>query len=707
MSDFDPKDIHKDVTGDFHPDDVHEDITPQPQISAGESALAGAQQGMTLGMAPPMSAVLPSAMNALQGDQSPTALNAKLAAQGFTGDIGPKSTLELYRQLRDAKKQELQAAAQAHPIANLAGGLAGAGLLTGGIGIAAASDVPGAAIAQKVLNPLPAAPGASLAAKVRSAAATGAVGNTIYGAGSGPQDYTNSSPEDIAKDVTGNAVNGAIFGGGLQLGASAASGAAGLMSQLPIVKDVVAATKGAYSGKEYSGQTNAIQDKVRDLSSKILQAGKDVAYGKFANKRAAVSAATEATGEIDVTPQLDSILEDIKKLPEDTPEQVQAKTNMQNIFGKMRYQNIPVESSTIKFNRPEMEKDLELKAAQMQQRGIPATTNISTVKGPSGQNILNPSITSQGGNESTQTALPSQFNITATPTTTMTQVPMQAKMTPAQLVDKMRELQAQYPQGAETTQARQFLSQAANKMEAPLEQAVPNLPALNKQSKDAMDAFERLTGKSIFDLPQGDNVANASAIDKVSKMVAGAEQQPQKLQDFLNGFGGVPASQNAPATAATAGLSASAPNTAAYIQQKAPELAQDLRLANLTSNSNEHSEGIWKTLVGGLGALGVKTGEAIGKASRELTPESLRAKSVNANGVGRLLDLDSQGLTAVAQDMAAQNHPAATQYSKTLMDAANKQGINRTAAIYSLMQQPQFRQLLMNSPQKPEAPEGP
>jgi 3-hydroxyisobutyrate dehydrogenase-like beta-hydroxyacid dehydrogenase len=61
MSDFDEKDIHKDVTSDFAP----EDIAPQ-KMGAAEAGLLGAEQGLTLGTSDEMSGGVGAGLDATQ-----------------------------------------------------------------------------------------------------------------------------------------------------------------------------------------------------------------------------------------------------------------------------------------------------------------------------------------------------------------------------------------------------------------------------------------------------------------------------------------------------------------------------------------------------------------------------------------------------------------------------------------------------------------
>lgn len=132
MSDFDPKDIHKDVTADFAP----EDISPE-KMGAGQAALLGAEQGLTLGNSDEMSGGIGAGLDKTQAlmaklglaEPSPTEVNAKLASEGTQGKFGPKSTLDLYKEMRDEERAKIKKGAEDQPGATLAGNVGGAALL--------------------------------------------------------------------------------------------------------------------------------------------------------------------------------------------------------------------------------------------------------------------------------------------------------------------------------------------------------------------------------------------------------------------------------------------------------------------------------------------------------------------------------------------------------------------------------------------------
>lgn len=158
-----------------------------------QSALLGAQQGATLGFADEMAGGTQAALDKLAqltGQSSPTDVSAKLAAQGFTGDIGPTSTEDLYSQARDVSRKDFSQAQAENPKSYLAGELAAA---------AATSALPVGSAAR--------------ASDLASAIRTGGIVGGVAGAGASEKQGLG-----LAKDVAMGAGIGAVGGGVLKSG---------------------------------------------------------------------------------------------------------------------------------------------------------------------------------------------------------------------------------------------------------------------------------------------------------------------------------------------------------------------------------------------------------------------------------------------------------------------------------------------------------
>jgi hypothetical protein len=239
MSDFDEKDIHKDVTaqykGDFDPADIHKELPAQ--ISKMESFGKGVQQGATLGNADEIQGAIPAGMDKIQSllaslgllSKSPSDVNSELAAKGFTGDLGPQDSTEMYQQARDSSRKDYNAASAANPLSSLAGNAIGSALT---LGMAPA----------RLVSPMGAAPeGAGILQAMTTGAANAAPVAAIAGSGMSNSDLTKGDiggyAEDVAKDTALGAGVGAALPAISTVGKSVANG----ISQSKTMQDVLEA----------------------------------------------------------------------------------------------------------------------------------------------------------------------------------------------------------------------------------------------------------------------------------------------------------------------------------------------------------------------------------------------------------------------------------------------------------------------------------
>lgn len=190
-----------------------------PSISKLKSMQKGLEQGTSLGFADEMQGGIGASTDAVQsllhklGITGPAAsdVNADLAAQGFTGDIGPQSFGDTYSQARDSARQEYQAASDANPGSYLAGNVIGGGLT--------AAALPG-----MVSAPMgPAAEGASLMARMGQGAVNALPMSAMVGAGSSNADLTKGELGQFGKDVAKDTA----IGGGIGMALPAAGAALG------------------------------------------------------------------------------------------------------------------------------------------------------------------------------------------------------------------------------------------------------------------------------------------------------------------------------------------------------------------------------------------------------------------------------------------------------------------------------------------------
>lgn len=279
MSDFDEKDVIK-GGGDFDAADVISE-TPKAKkdISTIESANAGIQQGATLGGAPIIQGAIEGGMDAVQSalaklsimDPSPSDTNSLMAKEGFKGDLGPQTSMDMYRGARDASTAEFDAAAEAHPVANFAGGLAGS--------IATLPLLPA-----KMLAPIgTAAKGAGMLTKAGYAAANAVPTAAVASANMSKGDLTKGEFGQVAQDTAIGTALGAGIGGGLQLGGSTLGKVGDVLDSVTpqVMKDAYA------RGKE---GINVLKDKFyKDTSANLTQMAGDIEAPITAKSKAQVA----------------------------------------------------------------------------------------------------------------------------------------------------------------------------------------------------------------------------------------------------------------------------------------------------------------------------------------------------------------------------------------------------------------------------------
>ncbi len=111
-----------------------QNVDTKKDVSMLDSATRGYAQGSTLGFADEIGGAIGAGIDKIAGlfGDSPTEVSAKLAEQGFKGDIGPTDFKGAYKQSRNEQRQDDLAAQEANPwtygLSNVAGSMALPGL---------------------------------------------------------------------------------------------------------------------------------------------------------------------------------------------------------------------------------------------------------------------------------------------------------------------------------------------------------------------------------------------------------------------------------------------------------------------------------------------------------------------------------------------------------------------------------------------------
>lgn len=207
---------------------AHEDMNALKGLTSGmtyggQGILGGATQaGLDLGQ---------QGLNKLGlASPSPTQVNAQLAAQGVTGNVGPTNTSGIYSQGKKETQVDFAKAEAESPKAY------GAAQLAGALISPANKLIPGMGLS-KALADAPAA--VRIAAQAAKGSLLGAVIGGTTGFLGGPHDLIgpNANPSGVLQDVTGGAGTGAVTGGLLSGGISALGEAGNYIGkQLPKLK---------------------------------------------------------------------------------------------------------------------------------------------------------------------------------------------------------------------------------------------------------------------------------------------------------------------------------------------------------------------------------------------------------------------------------------------------------------------------------------
>lgn len=296
MSDFDPKDLHpKSMTpsSDFNPKDIHPD---NEKFSQGESLLGGLQQGVTMGASDEMAGGIQALLNQMPG--SPTDVNKQLQSQGFTGDLGPTSTLELYQQARDAERQKNEALKAANSKMFTAGEIGG--------GVLSSAAMPGA-LAQ-------------------SPAALGA----MYGLGNSKADVTKG---DVL-GAMGDTALGAGEAKAMQLGIKGLVGAGkyvgNKISNTQAVQDMLDAYRASKAGNAISGQ---VENYTKELNKKAQDLYKQLKAGAVKSTEARQKALNDASSsKVNLKDVLRQVRSEAEVMPTRNDIEKQSKQTLLNLL---------------------------------------------------------------------------------------------------------------------------------------------------------------------------------------------------------------------------------------------------------------------------------------------------------------------------------------------------------------------------------------
>jgi len=573
-----------------------------------ESALVGAEQGMTFGFAPQLSTAIPLALNAMQGKESLTEKNKKLKEEGVKGDVGPTSTLELYRQLRDQKAKELQQAAAANPTSNLAGTALG-GLLTGGaVNSMATAGIPMAQAAATILNPAKAMQSSGLLAKTAAQAASGAGIGALYNVASAPEDLTqvNNPIQTAGSQVLSGAIPGAALGAALPIAGAAASGLAGFAGELPSIKKISDAFK---YGKAGETVTNPLQiaGETDTVANKTLGKLNDAVKNSTQQRNDLITAADQQVKDTGILKTLQDIKKSIYDVKDYTnPDAVQKKAELLNMIDDLT----------------------------------------------SGKAVFTPS-------EATN------------------------------VIDKIRDFtpagEGSFDKGPMRDLQKAMTSGVKN-LTQQVSETVPGFADQQAKISDLLTMRDYLTGKNSNRFKSANQ--NQDLVDSVRKYIRNYSSNPDtqiEINKMLN------EGMSDPYTGRqTPPLSELDPSTADYMQQTIPNVSRRAELAGVAEQTMKGGD-IKSTIKGSSPGLAVRLAEKGGQVTGALKSDAQAAKDFVTGGLNDLAKKDPTQLVQKAQDGMNIIGDDFAKYAKGLADASTKGAAAKNAALFNMMQQPEFR----------------
>lgn len=304
---------------------------PGPQFSASESALKGAQQGLTLGLSDEATGGIQALLDKLNiaGNkmgvlpESPSQVSQRLASEGFTGDLGPSSTAELYRQVRDEERAKIALAGEQNPVSFTAGGIAGS--------LAGTAAIPGAAGLTSIK-------GLTGAERILSAGKAGGVLGGAMAAGTSEADLTKGELRDFAKDVGQGAVMGASTGvlatGALEGVKNAGKLAAQSTLGFKTIDDLKDIFSRSSKGEQLYNRRPELAKKIQDEGFELFKAIKNKAEGLEQQKQNLLNV-DGANKTVDLTGLLKAYSEKVSQFKTPDPDIKKVSSGLVDMIGEI------------------------------------------------------------------------------------------------------------------------------------------------------------------------------------------------------------------------------------------------------------------------------------------------------------------------------------------------------------------------------------
>lgn len=662
FSDFDePTDSAPAQEYDFSDfDEPAKDTAPdysKQEVSQPEAFGIGAIQGSTFGTAPLASGFGGAVMNGIEqlGDKLGLTTDSKLEKEGFTiadKKTGLEGLMSEYYDSRNRMKGLQDASADQHPITTIAGNIAGSAPAAGAALFGVASK-------------------AGLAAKVAAGAKEGAAMGALNSFGSGDAKLADGEVYDSFREVTDGAVGGALVGGGLPIAGAALKGTAGLITDLPIAKQVKTAFKGGRAGIKLDEDSagNAIKTYSEDLLNTIQSQFRKAGLSK-AN---AMDYADEIGVRVNAGEAFQEVMDDVMSRKALTEHSKKDKESILNLYKELK--NGPANK---------LQDKTDLARAKMQQK-----------MEAKGYTLLDE--TQQNGN--VQDFLPESGS------------------------DKNINLAKQKYQkiDQEVDLLEDALGEGEKKLSKPVDKLIQQVGDNSEVPVDSVD-IENLSIRDIRDLMNevnvhtGDLMGGAKGLKEESARKLAT--QLKQLRDEALDNAGADSSGNQSLHKTFAALDRAGIDDNVLTNSPIRKDAMVDKLRNTVTAGNPiDRQRMFQYLeeASPQGYKGFKEGAEFLNDFNDLAKQVKPLNSTNAlgllgsakniglsaankagamsQGLTKLVDMPAEKLGQIAQKLGMSQNKAAQQFASPLLKASQSDDRKRSAILYGLYQQPAFRQM--------------
>lgn len=573
------------------------------------SSLAAAGYSASSGWGPQVSAALLSLGNLGQEklhDIAPSIIpdtssqiDEELLAQGFTGDLKPKTTLELYRELRDSARQTQKEAQQEHPVASTIGAIGGGLALGSGLGALTKAGGALGTAASYLTSPLgQAAEGAGLLTRMGTGALNALPMSAALSVGLSDADLTKGEIVEAAKDIAKGGITGALVGGAIPLAGAAVSGTVktiGKLKSIPPVDTFIKSMKKASEGIDLKSPEFLVQsrDQLKNIADDLNTGIRSNVKNLFNEQQEILKKLEQEGIKVDSHKVVNNLTNDLLDLPTLTDDEIKLISKAMPILDKPQ--------SVLELNR-----------------------TIKTIKDLKGR-------------------LP---------------------------IDS----------------AQEKLNEAADRLVSIRDNLSPDISQINNKLFELIDAGEALMGKNPLDYLNSREVMTMKEnLSSKFEQILTPKQESLFTDIFQKGLKTSKGVKVSP-------LEEQLPSTKSTLS-KVKEIAENIDLSKKISEpllkdvSLSHPfRSAGKIISSGAGKVGALAGETI-KQSKDFV----------VTGAQTLSKSSAQELNQMGEKLLAQSSAVAKEYGNVLKQAATKNPTSRSALIYSLMQQPTFRELYLKN----------